>query len=184
MKSYDRSYQPTRDEVIAERKRLKRNNQFKHVLMSTSAILCVVAAVTVLIATLFLPVIQVTGTSMEPTLSEGDIIFLLKTNNFKTGDLIGFNYEGKVLLKRVIGNPGDYILIDTEGNVYVNDELIDEPYVTGKSLGECDLTFPYQVPENSWFVLGDHRDVSIDSRSSAIGCVRKEQIIGKMIFKI
>lgn len=179
-----RSYKPTKDQVIAERKRLQQNAKFKHMLFSTSAILIVVAAVAVLVATLFLPVVQVTGTSMEPTLKEGDIIFLLKTDNFETGDLIGFNYEGKVLLKRVIGGPGDYIIIDEEGNVSVNGEQIDEPYVTEKSLGECDLTFPYQVPENSWFVLGDHRNVSIDSRSTAIGCVRKEQIIGKVIIKI
>ena len=120
---------------------------------------------------------------MEPTLNSGDLIALVKTNDFNTGDLIGFYYQGKILLKRVIGRPGDTVSIDKDGNVYVNEELIDEPYLTQKSLGDCDIEFPYQVPENRYFVLGDHRSTSIDSRSSVIGCIKKEQIVGLVLLK-
>lgn len=176
--------EPTREQVEKERARLRYNARFKQVLASTVAILIVVAAAAILIVTLFFPVLQVSGTSMEPTLEDGDVILLIKGDDFKTGDLVGIRYEGKVLLKRVIAGPGDYVSIDDEGNVFVNNELLDEPYVTDKSLGKCDMQFPYQVPENSWFVLGDHRSVSVDSRSSTIGCIRDEQIIGKIIMRI
>lgn len=146
--------------------------------------LIVVAAVAVLLATLFLPVLQVSGSSMEPTLSDDDIILLVKTDNLKTGDLIGFYYQNKLLLKRVIGVAGDVIDIDEEGNVTVNGELLDEPYVTNKSLGECDIELPYQVPESRVFVMGDNRATSIDSRSSAIGCIEQDQIVGKVLIRI
>lgn len=175
---------PSFEQVSAERERLRQNRKFRRTLLSTVSILIVVAAAAVLIATIFFPILQVSGTSMEPTLENGNVIVLAKSDSFQTGDLIALRFNGKVLLKRVIGGPGDYITIDEDGNVYVNSELIDEPYVSDKSLGECDLEFPYQVPENSWFVLGDHRSVSIDSRSSEIGCIRKEQIIGKVIVRI
>lgn len=175
---------PTLEQVEKERKRLKRGRQYKKALSGTIAVLVVVAAVAVLVATLLLPILQVAGTSMEPTLQDGDIILLFKARDFETGELIGMRHDGKVLLKRVIGCPGDYVSIDEEGNVSVNGELLDEPYVSEKSLGECDITFPYQVPENAYFVLGDHRSVSIDSRSTVIGCIREEQIIGRVVLRI
>lgn len=132
--------------------------------------LLVVAAVVVLLATIFLPVLQVSGDSMNPTLQDKDILLLIKTENMKTGDLCGFYWQNKLLLKRIIGGPGDVISIDKNGVVTVNDEALDEPYVDELALGECDIKFPYQVPENCYFVMGDHRTTFIDSRSTAIGC--------------
>lgn len=175
---------PTAEQVETERSSLKKKARLKKTLRNTIAILVVVAAIAVLLSTLFLPVIQVSGDSMEPTLHNGDVIVLHKTKKFKSGQLCCVSWQNKLLLKRVIGLPGDYIKIDEEGNVYVNNELIDEPYAQNKCLGECDITFPYLVPEGKLFVLGDRRDTSIDSRSSAIGCVDKEQIIGQVLFKI
>ncbi len=175
---------PTKEEVAGERERLKHKKEYNRVLRSTIYALLVVAAIAVLIATQFLPVLQVSGSSMEPTLADEDIIILAKTNSFQTGELCGFYWQNKLLLKRIIGTPGDIIDIKEDGTVFVNGEEIEEPYVSEKALGECDLTFPYQVPENRYFVMGDHRTVSIDSRSSVIGCVEKEQIIGKVIMRI
>ena len=175
---------PTKEEVAEERERLKHKKEYNRVLRSTIYALLVVAAIAVLIATQFLPVLQVSGSSMEPTLADEDIILLAKTNSYQTGELCGFYWQNKLLLKRIIGTPGDIIDIKEDGTVFVNGEEIEEPYVSEKALGECDLTFPYQVPENRYFVMGDHRTVSIDSRSSVIGCVEKEQIIGKVIMRI
>lgn len=175
---------PSMEAVEAERKRLQYKKEYNRVLRSTIYSLLVVASVAVLLATIFLPVLQVSGTSMEPTLNDQDIILLVKTQRFETGDLCGFYWQNKLLLKRVIGGPGDVISMDAEGNVWVNDRLIEEPYLTDKELGECDITFPYQVPENRYFVLGDHRATSIDSRSTVIGCIEKEQIVGRVFCRI
>ncbi len=164
--------------------RIKYRKKYLHTLWTTFCVIIIAAAIAVLVATLFIPVLQVSGSSMEPTLSDNDIIVLFKQADLKTGDICGFYYENKLLLKRVIGTPGDIISIDEHGNVSVNGEEIDEPYLTTKSLGECDITFPCQVPENRYFVMGDNRDVSIDSRSSAVGFIEKEQIVGKVFLKI
>ncbi|MCD8148658.1 MAG: signal peptidase I [Clostridiales bacterium] len=172
------------DEVKAERERLQYQRRFRRTLRSTVYALVVVAAVAILISTMFLPVLKVSGTSMEPTLSDDDIIVLAKTGDFETGDVVGFYYQNKLLLKRVIGAPGDVIDIDDEGNVIVNGELLDEPYLTEKALGETDLDYPYQVPESRYFVMGDNRAVSVDSRSSAIGCIEADQIVGKVVFRV
>lgn len=175
---------PTAEQVETERLSLRKKAKIKKTLRSAAAILIVVAAIAVLLSTLVLPVIQVSGDSMEPSLHNGDIIVLHKVQKFQGGQLCCVSWQNKLLLKRVIGLSGDDITIDEEGNVYVNDELLDEPYAQNKCLGECDITFPYHVPEGKLFVLGDRRDTSIDSRSSAIGCVDKEQIIGQVLFKI
>ena len=175
---------PSAEQIEAEILRVKYNRKYKQVLKSTMYSLIVVAAVAVLIATLVLPVLQISGSSMEPTLNDEEIVVLLKTVNMKKDDLCCFSYQNKLLIKRVIGLPGDKINIDENGNVYVNDELLDEPYVTGKALGECDISFPCYVTDNHYFVLGDQRSTSIDSRSSVIGLVSEDFIVGKIFFRI
>ena len=175
---------PTAKQIETEILREKYNRKYKQVLRSTIYSLIVVAAVAVLIATLAFPVLQISGSSMEPTLNDEEIVVLLKTANMKKGELCCFSYQNKLLIKRVVGLPGDKIIVDTDGNVYVNDELIDEPYITDRAFGECDITFPCYVTDNHYFVLGDHRSTSIDSRSSTIGLVGEEFIVGKIFFRI
>lgn len=175
---------PSMEEVERERERIGHRTQFKSVLRSTLYVLFGAIAVAIIFVTLLMPVLQVTGTSMEPTMENGQVVILWKTTNFKTGDLCGFYYQNKVLLKRVIGVPGDWVNIDEDGRVYVNDVLLDEPYVSKYTLGECDIQFPYQVPENKFFVLGDHREASIDSRSTVVGCIGEDQIVGRVVFRI
>ncbi len=175
---------PSIEEVEVEKARIAKQKTFRRTLRSTIYILIIVAAVSVLLATMFLPVLQVSGSSMEPTLSDGDVILLVKTSNFETGDLVGFYYQNKLLLKRVIAGPGDWVDIDDEGYVSVNGELLDEPYVTNRSIGECDLTFPYQVPDERYFVMGDNREISIDSRSSVIGSIEVDQIVGRVTLRV
>ncbi len=183
-KSKKRITLPTAKQIEAEILREKYNRKYKQVLRSTVYSLIVVAAVAVLIATLAFPVLQISGSSMEPTLNDEEIVVLLKTPNMKKGELCCFSYQNKLLIKRVVGLPGDKINIDENGNVYVNDELLDEPYVTDKALGECDITFPCYVTDNHYFVLGDHRSTSVDSRSSVIGLVSEDYIIGKIFFRV
>ena len=175
---------PTIKQVEAERKRYRRQKAYNKALGGTIYVLTIVAAVAVLIATLILPVLQIEGKSMEPTLVNGDIVLLTKTVNFDRGELCGFSWNNKLLIKRVIGIPGDWIEIDTDGTVYLNGEMLEEPYAQQLAMGECDLDFPYQVPQEAYFVLGDMRESSIDSRNTLIGCVEKDQIVGKVFFRI
>ena len=175
---------PTIKPVETERKRYRRQKAYNKALGGTVYVLTIVAAVAVLIATLLLPVLQIEGTSMEPTLVNGDIVLLTKTTAFERGDLCGFSWNNKLLIKRVIGIPGDWIEIDTDGTVYLNGEKLDEPYAQRLAVGECDLEFPFQVPQEQYFVMGDMRESSIDSRNTLIGCVEKEQIVGKVFFRI
>ena len=175
---------PTKKQVETERKRYRRQKAYNKALGGTVYVLTIVAAVAVLIATLVLPVLQIEGTSMEPTLVNGDIVLLTKSTVFERGELCGFSWNNKLLIKRVIGIPGDWIEIDTDGTVYLNGEKLDEPYAQRLSMGECDLEFPYQVPQEQYFVMGDMRESSIDSRNTLIGCVAKDQIVGKVFFRI
>jgi len=175
---------PTREQVEKERKRYRRRKAYNKALRGTVYVLTIVAAVAVLIATLVLPVLQIEGTSMEPTLTNGDIVLLTKTTKFGRGDLCGFTWNNKLLIKRVVGLPGDWIEIDSDGTVYLNGEKLDEPYVQNLTLGECDLEFPFQVPQEQYFVMGDMRENSVDSRNTLIGCVEKDQIVGKVFFRV
>lgn len=175
---------PSLTEIQRERKRIRRKDYYKQALRGTVAVLVVVAAVAVLIATLFLPILQISGDSMSPTLEHDEIVLLLKTKKLERGDLIGFYYQGKILLKRVIALPEDEVAIDADGNVYVNGELLEEPYVTDKGLGDCDLEFPYKVPGTSYFVMGDRRSNSVDSRNSVVGSIPQEDIIGKVFIRV
>ena len=175
---------PSLTDIQKERKRIRRESLYRQAFRSTIAVLVVVAAVAVLITTLFLPILQISGDSMSPTMENDEIVILLKTKDFQQGDLVGFYYQGKILLKRVIALPEDEVAIDTDGNVYVNGEMLDEPYVTDKGLGDCDLEFPYKVPGTSYFVLGDQRSNSVDSRNSMIGAIAQEDIIGKVFVRV
>ena len=165
-----------------DRQRYKR--KYKRTLRSTIGTLITAAAVAILVATLFLPVLQIYGNSMSPTLSEGNIVLSLKEADFKQGDVIAFYYNNKILIKRVICGPGSWLNIDEDGTVYVNGEAIDEPYLTEKAFGDCDIELPYQVPESRYFVMGDHRSTSVDSRNTAVGCIAEEQIVGKIVFRV
>ena len=175
---------PSLKEIQTERKRIRRGSLYWQALKGTIAVLVVVAAIAVLVATLFLPILQISGDSMSPTLEHDEIVVLLKTKDFERGDLVGFYHQGKILLKRVIALPEDEVVIDAEGNVYVNGEVLEEPYVTEKGLGDSDLEFPYKVPGTSYFVLGDRRSNSVDSRNSVIGAISRDDIIGKVFLKV
>ena len=169
-------------EAELERERYK--NRYGRVLRSTVFSLIVVAAVAVLIAVLLLPVLQISGTSMTDSLQDKDIVVALNSNRYQKGDIIAFYYNNNILIKRVIASAGEWVDIDGDGNVYVNDELLDEPYVTEKALGDCNITLPYQVPDKKCFVMGDHRATSIDSRNSAVGCVSSDAVVGKILVRV
>lgn len=175
---------PEIDELETELKRVRYRRQYFSALRSTVYTLITVAAVAVLVATLWLPVLQIYGTSMAPTLANGNIVVSVKGNDFQPGDVIAFYYNNKILVKRVIAGPGDWVDIDEKGTVYVNNQELQESYLEEKALGDCNIQLPYQVPENRIFVMGDHRSVSVDSRNTAVGCVAEEQIVGKIIFCI
>lgn len=175
---------PNIGQLEEELAREKYKKRYRSMLRSTFYVLLVVAACAVLVATLWLPVLQIYGTSMTPTLRDGEIVFSVKTSEMETGDIVAFYYNNKILIKRVICGSGDWVDIKEDGTVYVNDVAIDEPYLTEKALGECDIELPYQVPEDKVFVMGDHRSTSVDSRSTSVGCVAQEQVVGKIVFRI
>lgn len=184
MKRKEAMERPSIEQLETELKRVKYQNRYQTVLKSTIYTLITVAAVAVLVATLWLPVLQIYGSSMTPTLQDGEIIFSVKNTEMEQGDIVAFYYNNKILVKRVIAFAGDWVNIDEDGTVYVNEEELKEPYLTEKAFGEADIELPYQVPDGKIFVMGDHRSTSVDSRHTAVGCVTEEQIVGKILFRI
>lgn len=175
---------PTVAQLNAELGRERYRLRFRSTLRSTVAVLVVVAAAAVLLATVWLPVLQIYGSSMTPVLEEGDVVVAVKGTRFAQGDLVAFYMGNKILVKRCIASPGQWVDIDEDGNVYVDGMPLDEPYLEDKARGDCDIELPYQVPENRWFFMGDHRSTSVDSRYSGVGCIAEEQIIGRIVLRV
>ena len=175
---------PSAEQIDRERRRLRYRQRYRRTLRSTIAILIVVAALAVLVATLWMPVLRIYGSSMAPTLENGQIVVSVKSTRFESGDLIAFYHGNKLLIKRCIANSGDYVDIDEDGNVSVNGALLEEPYLSEKAYGQTDIELPYQVPDQRRFVMGDNRSASIDSRSTVVGCITEEQIVGKIVFRV
>lgn len=175
---------PSYEQLEAELNRIRYKRRYRSVLRSTLYTLITVAAVAVLVATLWLPVLQIYGSSMAPTLKDGEIVFSVKTADMEPGNIVAFYYNNKILVKRVIAGPGDWVNISPDGTVYVNGEMLEEPYLEEKAFGDADIELPYQVPDGRIFVMGDHRATSVDSRHIAVGCVAEEQIVGKIVFRV
>lgn len=174
----------TVEQLEKELKRETYRSRYFKILTSTIYALIIVAAVAALVATFVMPVLQISGSSMQPTFTEGEIVLSVKTNNLKQGDIIAFYHGNKILVKRVIAGPGSFVNITIDGDVYVDGVLLDEPYIQEKMLGDTNITYPYQVPDGEWFVLGDQREVSIDSRNTEIGCVSQDDLVGKVVFRV
>ena len=175
---------PTTAQVAREKERLRYQKRYSRTLKSTVAILIVVAALAVLVATLWMPVLRIYGNSMVPTLEDGQIVISVKSRSYQSGDIVAFYYGNKLLIKRYIAGPSDWVDVDKDGNVFVNQKELSEPYIQKKAYGETNIKLPYQVPDERYFVMGDNRDVSIDSRNTSVGCVSSEQMVGQVVFRI
>lgn len=184
MNGANSQFKPDLQEVREELNRVRYQKKYRNTLKSTIYILVIVAAFAILVATLWLPVLEVYGSSMSPTLEEGNIVASVKSKEFNTGDVIAFYYNNKILVKRVIAGPGDWVDVEKDGTVIVNGEELEEPYLDEKAYGDTNIELPYQVPDGRWFVMGDHRSVSVDSRNKSIGPVSAEQIVGRLVYKI
>ena len=175
---------PSVAQLEKELRREKHRRSYRSTLLSTISVLVIVAAVAVLVSMLALPVLQVVGESMTPSLYQGEIVVAPKGTSFQKGDVIAFYYNNKILVKRVIASAGEWVNIDADGNVYINDVPLDEPYIAEKALGDCNIALPYQVPDGKIFVMGDHRATSSDSRNTAVGCVAQEQVVGRVMLRV
>ena len=175
---------PSREQLEGRLKEERHKVRYQYALRSTIYTLLAAASAAILAATLWIPVLQIYGTSMTPTLGEGQLVVSVKSKKFQQGDIVAFYYNNKILVKRVIAGPGEWVDIDEDGNVFINGEALDEPYLTEKALGQCDIELPYQVPDNQYFVMGDHRSTSADSRSTSVGCVSIDAIVGRLLFRI
>lgn len=184
MKRKEKKPIPTTQELETELNRVRYKVRYRSVFRSTVYTLITVAAIAILVATLWLPVLRIYGSSMTPTLQDGDIIFTVKTSSFEPGDIISFYYNNKILVKRVIARSGEWVDMDEDGTVYVNNKPLDEPYLAEKAFGDCNIELPYQVPDGKVFVMGDHRSTSVDSRNTSVGCVSQEQVVGKIVFRV
>ena len=174
----------TVEALQAELERLKYRSRYRNAFFSTVNVLIAAAAIAILAATLWFPVLRIFGTSMEPTLDDGNIVLTFRTGNMKAGDVVAFYYNNNILVKRMIAGPGDWVDIDQDGIVYINDVRLDEPYISDPAFGECNIELPYQVPENRYFLMGDQRATSVDSRNTAVGCVAEEQIVGRLFLRV
>lgn len=175
---------PSVEQLEQQLKQERYKIRYQYALRTTVYTLLAVAAMAILVATLWLPVLQIYGSSMTPTLSEGQMVVAMKSKNFEQGDIIAFYYNNKILVKRVIAGPGTWVDIDEDGIVYVNSEVLDEPYLVEQAYGQCDIKLPYQVPDGQYFVMGDHRSTSVDSRSTTVGCVATDDVVGKLLLRI
>jgi signal peptidase I len=142
--------------------------------------LLVIAACSVLLAACSLQPVRIEGTGMSPTLNDGDKIFIDKNlGELKRGDIILFYYpkdRSKSYMKRIIGLPNETVEI-REGRIYIDDQILDEPYLDETRNQQKSSFRPQRIPEYQYFVVGDNRDNSSDSRYW--GTVDKELIIGK-----
>ena len=175
---------PTVEQLESELRRERHRRSYRSTLLSTISALVIVAAIAVLVSMLALPVLQVVGESMTPSIYQGEIVIAPKGTAFQKGDIIAFYFNNKILVKRVIANAGEWVNIDEDGNVFINDVPLDEPYLTEKAFGDCNIALPYQVPDGKIFVMGDHRATSSDSRNTAVGCVAQEQIVGRVVLRV
>lgn len=169
---------PTLEQIRRERSRLQYRSRYGRALRST------LRALAVLVATLWLPVLRIYGSSMWPTLMDGQIVLCVKTCSFAPGDVTAFYHGNKLLIKRYVAGPSDWVDIDDSGNVTVNSEPLEEPYLAEKAFGQTNISLPYQVPEGRYFVMGDNRDASVDSRNTAVGPIAMDQVVGKVFFRI
>lgn len=175
---------PTLEQIRRERSRLQYRSRYGRALRSTLRALAVAAALAVLVATLWLPVLRIYGSSMWPTLMDGQIVLCVKTRSFAPGDVTAFYHGNKLLIKRYVAGPSDWVDIDDSGNVTVNSEPLEEPYLAEKAFGQTNISLPYQVPEGRYFVMGDNRDASVDSRNTAVGPIAMDQVVGKVFLRI